>query len=95
MRVDGNWKLELDVPAGPREVTVRLTSVGRFLSGVWSDGTVSHSFDGGTVNNGSLSWEVPAHGLRFDAQVDKNEMSGTVEMSGGSANGQFHGRRVA
>ncbi|MPZ48400.1 MAG: hypothetical protein GEU75_03650 [Dehalococcoidia bacterium] len=101
MRVDGIWRLELDVSPGPREGTLRLTSVGRFLSGMWNDGVESHSFDDGKVSDGNLTWQVLTQGgsgqlsIRFDAQVDKDEMSGTVEVIGAGIEGLFNGRRIS
>ena len=101
MRVDGMWHIELDIPAGPREGMVRLVSVGRSLSGSWSDGTEHLLFEGGTVHDESVKWAVDAPSpvgpvsIVFDGRVKGNAISGTVEVGSEGAAGLFRGERVS
>src|SRR5688572_26074890 len=100
MKIDGNWRIELDMPAGPREGTVRLTTVGKAFSGSWSDGVETLLFDDGRVEGENLHWTVLtpiANGevdVKFDGTVQGNSMTGTVEVGGEGAAGLFRAERL-
>ena len=99
MRIDGTWRLELDIPPGPREGTVRLTTVGRTLCGSWHEAGESRLFDGGSVAARAVAWAVDLPGstgpvrMSFDAVIEGETMSGTVEV--GEEAGLLRGQRVS
>jgi hypothetical protein len=99
MRIDGTWRLALDLPAGYREGTVRLTAVGRSLSGSWHGAADSRLFDGGPLLDSAASWTVETPGssgpmrMNFDAVVEGETMSGTVEVCDEA--GLLRGERIS
>ena len=101
MAVDGTWRLALDLPAGQREATVRLTAVGKLVSGSWTDGDESRLFDDGRVEGDRVRWTVSTPGatgpvdVLFDGTVRGNSISGTVEVSVEGAAGEFRGERIS
>ena len=101
MRLDGIWRIELEIPAGPREGTVRLTSVGNSFGGQWSDGSESLLFDGGKIEANSVVWSVEAPSpsgpvnIIFAGTVEGDRMSGTVDVGGANSNGLFQGERIS
>jgi hypothetical protein len=85
MSVDGTWVLALTTPVGRQLLTVTLADEGGVLTGTFEGLMGSGEIEDGRADDGRLSWTAlvvlpTEERLGFTAVVDRDQMSGTVDL---------------
>ena len=98
MSVDGDWKVTLNSPMGAQEATLTLETSGDSLSGKMAGEQGVQEFEGGTVEDNTLSWSIKMTqpmpmDLDFTAVVNEDSISGSVKL-GAFGNANFDGTRA-
>lgn len=83
--IDGEWKMALKSPMGLQEMTVLFRTDGNSVSGVFSSPEGSQEFDGGTIENGRVKFDLKVEKpmkitLKYDLQVSGDAISGKCKM---------------
>lgn len=84
MSADGNWKITINTPMGAQEVNANITTSGDTFTGTTS-GRMGDQKIEGKVNGDTLTWSsnisqpMPMT-LEFQATVNGDNMSGTVQL---------------
>ena len=84
MSADGVWKITINTPMGPQEVTAAITTAGDTFtaktSGRMGDQDVSGKVAGDTLTwSASITQPMPMT-LDFEAKVDGDKMTGNVKL---------------
>lgn len=84
MSVDGAWKITINTPMGPQEVTADITTNGDTFSGK-TQGPLGSNEVNGKIAGNSLTWNMDITSplpmtLEFQAEVAGDKMTGTVKL---------------
>jgi len=97
MSADGAWKITINTPMGPQEVTATITTSGNTFTGAIK-GPMGDQAVSGAVNGDTLTWSAQISQpmpmtLEFDAKVAGDTMTGSVKL-GMFGNAPLSGVRV-
>lgn len=97
MSADGNWKITINTPMGPQEVTANITTSGDSFTGR-TEGRMGSQEITGKVSGDTLTWSTDITSpmpmrLDFEAKVDGDKMSGNVKL-GAFGNAPLSGVRI-
>ena len=97
MSADGAWKITVNTPMGPQEVTATITTSGDSFTGK-TTGRMGDQDIAGKVSGDTLTWSaditqpMPLK-LDFDVKVEGDKMTGNVKL-GAFGNAPLTGERV-
>jgi hypothetical protein len=94
---DGAWKITVNTPMGPQEVTANITTSGDTFTGR-TEGRLGSQDISGTVNGDTLTWSADITNpmpmtLNFEATVSGDTMTGNVKL-GAFGNAPMTGQRI-
>lgn len=98
MSADGSWKITINTPMGPQEVTAQITTNGDSFTGKTEGRMGSQEITGKVEGGDTLVWSaditqpMPMR-LDFNAKVEGDKMSGNVKL-GAFGNAALTGQRV-
>lgn len=97
MSADGAWKITINTPMGPQQVTATITTSGDSFTGK-TEGPMGSQDITGAVAGDTLTWSADITTpmpmtLEFQAKVDGDKMTGTVKL-GMFGNASLSGERV-
>lgn len=97
MSADGKWKITINTPMGPQEVTADITTSGDTFTGQ-TEGRMGSAPVSGKVSGDTLTWSTDITNpmpmrLDFEAKVEGDKMTGNVKL-GAFGNAPLSGVRI-
>ncbi len=98
MSADGAWKITINTPMGPQELTAKVTTSGDTFTGTAESQMGGTQPISGKVSGDTLTWSADitqpmALTLDFTAKVDGDNMTGSVKL-GMFGNAVMTGKRI-